>query len=47
MNKILWVTLCELEMCLCIIEGCAEWFKAIIVLCLIVILLPDKIEIWI
>ena len=47
MNKPLWVTLCEFDMCVNILLGCPMWSKAIIVLCLIIILLPDNIEIWI
>ena len=47
MNKPLWATLCELEMCGNILLGFPMWSKAIIVLCIIIILLPDEIEIWI
>jgi len=47
MNKPLWITLCEFEMCGNILLGFPMWSKAIIVLCLIIILLPDNIEIWI
>ena len=47
MNKPFWFTVGELNMCLGIILGLPMWVKAIYVLCLIIILLPDDIEIWI
>jgi len=46
MSKPFWFTIGEFNMCLCIILGLPVWVKAVIVLCLIIILLPDDIEIW-